>query len=339
MTLPTEIKEFGHRFAKEYRAIRKAIEKYDRIVVYRHIKPDFDAMGTQMGLYTFLKDNFPAKDIHFVGDNHVTFTPRLFPETERLNDEWIAKGPFLAIVVDVGDRERIADPRFEKAEAVVKFDHHPFKGTEIAKYPVLFEEAAAASEIVADFCLSWSGRWMSKEAAHYFYIGIVGDSGRFMYSSTSTHTFAVAMELLREGIDLPRLYRSMYVKNIDDLKSTAYVLSHFRVSEHGVAYYTLDAKTQEELKITPERGKENVNVFSNIDGIGIWCSITEDPNPKDYCWRISIRSKMLDIAPIAFKWGGGGHPQASGAKIKDLSELDAFIGDLDALLKEHPEAK
>lgn len=339
MTLPTEIKEFGHRFAKEYRAIRKAIEKYDRIVVYRHIKPDFDAMGTQMGLCTFLKDNFPAKDIHFVGDNHVTFTPRLFPETERLNDEWIAKGPFLAIVVDVGDRERIADPRFEKAETVVKFDHHPFKGTEIAKYPVLFEEAAAASEIVADFCLSWSGRWMSKEAAHYFYIGIVGDSGRFMYSSTSTHTFAVAMELLREGIDLPRLYRSMYVKNIDDLKSTAYVLSHFRVSEHGVAYYTLDAKTQEELKITPERGKENVNVFSNIDGIGIWCSFTEDPNPKDYCWRISIRSKMLDIAPVAFKWGGGGHPQASGAKIKDLSELDAFIGDLDALLKEHPEAR
>jgi hypothetical protein len=46
-----------------------------------------DAMGTQMGLYTFLKDNFPAKEIHFVGDNHVSFTPRLFPETERLNDE------------------------------------------------------------------------------------------------------------------------------------------------------------------------------------------------------------------------------------------------------------
>ena len=337
MSLPSEIKEFGRPFAKEYKAIRHAIEKYDRIVVYRHIKPDFDAMGTQMGLYTFLKDNFPAKDIHYVGDNHVAFTPRLFPETERLTDEWLSKGPYLAIVVDVGDRERIADPRFAKAETIVKFDHHPFKGEEIAKHSVLLLEAAAASEIVADFCLSWKDKWMSATAAEYFYIGIVGDSGRFMYSSTSTHTFAVAMELLKEGIDLPKLYRRMYVKNIDDLRSTAYVLSHFQVSEHGVAYYTLDAKTQEELKITPERGKENVNVFSNIDGIGIWCSITEDPNPKDYCWRISIRSKIADISPIAFKWGGGGHANASGAKIKDLAELDAFVKDLDDLLKEHPE--
>ena len=168
MSLPSEIKEFGRQFVKEYKAIRHAIEKYDRIVVYRHIKPDFDAMGTQMGLYTFLKDNFPAKDIHYVGDNHVALTPRLFPETERLTDEWLNKGPYLAIVVDVGDRERIADPRFAKAETIVKFDHHPFKGEEIAKHSVLLLEAAAASEIVADFCLSWKDKWMSEKAAEYF---------------------------------------------------------------------------------------------------------------------------------------------------------------------------
>ncbi len=339
MSLPAEIRDFARRFQKEYREIHRLIEKFDRIVIYRHIKPDYDAMGTQMGLFTFLTDNFPGKDIHFVGDNHVSFTPRLFPETERLNDEWLSKGEFLAVVVDVGDKERIADPRFERAAEIVKFDHHPFRGEDIADVAVLDEEKAAASEIVASFCLAWPGKWMSKEAARYFYIGIVGDTGRFMYSSTNEHTFAVAKELLKEGFDLPSLYRSMYVKQIDDLKSTAYVLNNFKISPHGVAYYTLDAKTQEELKITPERGKENVNVFSNIDGIGIWCSITEDPNPKDYCWRISIRSKMLDISPIAFKWGCGGHAQASGAKIKDLTELEAFIADLDALLREHPEAK
>jgi phosphoesterase RecJ-like protein len=72
-------------------------------------------------------------------------------------------------------------------------------------------------------------------------------------------------------------------------------------------------------------------MFSNIKEINAWCSITEDPSPKDPCWRISIRSKEKDISGVAFKWGGGGHAQASGARIDDLSQLDAFIKDLDDL--------
>ncbi|MCI1245628.1 MAG: bifunctional oligoribonuclease/PAP phosphatase NrnA [Bacilli bacterium] len=327
MKLDQSVKDYGEKFKKEYSLLRRAIRRYDRIVVYRHSKPDYDAMGTQMGLVTFLKDNFPNKEIHFVGDNHVTFTPRLFPVTEKLPDSFFAD-PFMAIVVDVGDTDRIADPRFQKAKYVAKMDHHPCK-EQIARHPIVDLGAAAASEIVVDFCLNWKGASLSKEAARYFYIGLVGDSGRFMYSSTTAHTFAIAQGLIATGISISDIYLEMYEKKIDDLKVTAYVLNHFAVSPHGVAYYCLPAKVQEELKITSEQGKTNVNLFSNIAGINAWCSITEDPNPKDWCWRVSIRSKKADISPIAFKWGGGGHAQASGARIKDLTELDAFIKDLD----------
>ena len=330
--LPKEVKEYAKTRKKEYIAFYNAVKKYDRICVFRHIKPDFDAMGSQMGLYTFLKENFPEKEIHYVGDNHVTFTPRLFPETERLNDAWFQKD-FLAIVVDVGDDERIADPRYKKASCVAKIDHHPAKA-EIAKNPIVDLGSASASELVCSVLLNWKGTTLSKEAAHYFYIGIVGDSGRFLYSSVSAHTFAIAECLIKTGISINDIYLAMYQKKLDDLKVTAYILNHFSVSSHGIAYYCLDEKIQKELQITPERGKENVNLFSNIDGINAWCSITEDPNPKDWCWRISIRSKKKDISSIAMKWGGGGHPQASGAKIKDLSELDAFIKDLDDLFVE-----
>ena len=122
----------------------------------------------------------------------------------------------------------------------------------------------------------------------------------------------------------------MYQKKIDDLYVTAYVLNNFHLSPKGkVAYYTLDLETQERLKITTERGKENVNLFSNIEGIDAWCSITQDK--KEPCWRISIRSKEKDISGVAMMFEGGGHAQASGAKIKDLSELDRFINELDKL--------
>ena len=75
-------------------------------------------------------------------------------------------------------------------------------------------------------------------------------------------------------------------------------------------------------------------MFSNIEGVNAWCSVTEDKSsPKDYCWRVSIRSKHKDISGVANKWRGGGHALASGAKVKSLEELPLLIADLDALFE------
>lgn len=170
---------------------------------------------------------------------------------------------------------------------------------------------------------------MSKLAATYLYIGIVGDSGRFQYSSTSIHTFAIAEALLSCDLDLPHIYQNMYVKKVDDLKVTAYILNHFSVSEYGVAYYVLNHEVCEELKITTERGKENVNLFANIDGINAWASITEDVT--DHCWRVSLRSKEKAINGVANMFEGGGHDQASGCKLNSLDDLPRMIHELDKL--------
>ena len=330
MKVNPKIKDFIEPNKKDITRILNAIKRYDRIAVFRHSMPDFDALGTQMGLATWLKDNFPEKEIHVLGDNHVTFTPRLYPEMDRLSEEWFTK-PFLAIIVDTANKSRISDPRWKKAKFKIKIDHHP----EVDKYgkiQVVRTDACAAAEIVTAILLSFKGNYvMSKEAASYLYSGLAGDSGRFQYSSTSENSFITASLLVASGIDLSDVYNRMYQKKIDDLKVTAYILNNFNVSEHGIAYYVLDAKIQKELNITTERGKENVNLFSNIEGINAWCSITEDP--KDNCWRVSIRSKAKAINGVAAKWEGGGHAQASGAKINNLDQLTAFIDDLDQLFR------
>ena len=330
MKVNPKIKDFIEPNKKDITRILNAIKRYDRIAVFRHSMPDFDALGTQMGLATWLKDNFPEKEIHVLGDNHVTFTPRLYPEMDRLSEEWFTK-PFLAIIVDTANKSRISDPRWKKAKFKIKIDHHP----EVDKYgkiQVVRTDACAAAEIVTAILLSFKGNYvMSKEAASYLYSGLAGDSGRFQYSSTSENSFITASLLVASGIDLSDVYNRMYQKKIDDLKVTAYILNNFNVSEHGIAYYVLDAKIQKELNITTERGKENVNLFSNIEGINAWCSITEDP--KDNCWRVSIRSKAKAINGVAAKWEGGGHAQASGAKINNLDQLPAFIDDLDQLFR------
>lgn len=121
----------------------------------------------------------------------------------------------------------------------------------------------------------------------------------------------------------------MYLKKVDDLKVTAYVLNHFEVSKNGVAYYVLPYNIQTDLNITVERGKENVNLFANIEGINAWCSVSEDI--KDKCWRVSIRSKEKPINDVATLFEGGGHPQASGAKLNSLDDLPKLIEALDNL--------
>ena len=326
----TRLELYCQEHKKDFQKALRAIKRYDRIAVFRHIMPDFDALGTQMGLATWIKDNFPEKEVRVLGDNHVTFTPRLYPEMDNLPEEWF-KEPFLTIVVDVSSKKRIADPRFAKGKFKLVIDHHPSE-ERLGKVTIRDIDTAAAAEIVVAMLYSFKGYKMSELAASYFYTALVGDSGRFQYSSTTSLTFEVAEYLLKSGINISKIYQNMYQKKVDDLYVTAYVLNNFHISPKGhVAYYTLDLETQERLKITTERGKENVNLFSNIEGIDAWCSITEDK--KEPCWRISIRSKEKDISGVAMEFEGGGHAQASGAKIKDLTELDRFVAALDNLFE------
>lgn len=325
------IKEKAKKYCKEYKDILKAIKKYNRIAIFRHIMPDYDALGTQFGLYHWIKDNFPNKEVHVLGDNHVVFTPRIFPETDKLSDSWFNE-PCLAIILDCSNASRIADPRWEKATFKIRLDHHP-KVEDFADISVIDTTTAAASELVASMLLTFKGYTLSVEAAKNFYIGIAGDSGRFQYSSTTKHTFVVASHLLDTGINISKIYQSMYLKQVDDLYVTAYVLNHFEISKDGIAYYVLSDKIQKELKITTERGKENVNLFSNIEGVNAWCSISEDTDPKDPCYRVSIRSKEKAINGVAAMFEGGGHAQASGAKLKTLDDLPRLIEELGKLFR------
>lgn len=325
------IKLEAKEYKKEYGIILKKIKEYDKIGIFRHIMPDFDALGTQFGLAQWIKDNFPNKEVKCFGDNHVTFTPRgLYPETAKENDEWF-NDKFLAIIVDVGDKKRIADPRFEKADYKIKIDHHPITDN-IFDVMITRTQEAAAAEMVANFLFTYEKKYrISKECAYYLYTAIVGDSGRFQYGSTNAHTFEISKRLIEKGLNIVEIYAKMYVKDIDDLKTIKFIYDTYKISDKGVAYYVLTNQNLIDLGISTERGKENVNLFANIEGIKIWCSITEDTTEP--CFRISIRSRDYTINGVAREFGGGGHAQAAGAKIDDLSQLDTFIARLDKLIE------
>jgi phosphoesterase RecJ-like protein len=324
------IKSYIEKFKTEFEQSLELIKKYDRIVIFRHRVPDFDALGTQLGLKYFLQEVFPNKEILTVGDDHNKFTPKLFEEMDIVEDDWF-EDPFLAIICDVSDPDRVADERVTKAKDSIIFDHHPTKETR-GTVQIVDHSLAAASELVAAFCLS-TGHKLNEASARNFYIALVGDSGRFMYSSVSPFTFSIAQELLASGININEIYLNMYENSIEDLRVQAYILTHYELSSKGVAYYILKENVMKKLNLNQMNAKAFVNTFANIKGINVWCSISEDV--KDDCWRVSIRSKKVDISGVAHKWQGGGHAQASGARLNHIKDLKAFIADLDKVIEEN----
>ena len=118
------LEERNQTYEFKFGEILKKIKEYDRIAIFRHDHPDYDALGSQMAFVHFLKDNFPNKTIIYTGDDHVTLTGQCFPKMEEIEDAWFDQ-PFLGIVVDLSNLDRICDERAKKAEYLIKIDHHP----------------------------------------------------------------------------------------------------------------------------------------------------------------------------------------------------------------------
>lgn len=295
--------------------ILRVRKEYNQIIVYRHVNPDLDAFGSQIGLYWTLKTLFPKKNIVLAGKMESDLL-RMFP---KFKIEEIQKTSTLGIVLDTANRERI-DGDISLCDKIVKIDHHIVVDS-YGDINIEDEKASSCSEIVA-LLLKETQMTLPIEAAKALYLGIVGDSNRFLYQSTSQKTFAAASYLLDAGINIESIYQELYVRSLKDMNVTKFIYNHFQINQ-GVAWYYLSQKDLDELNITREQGSNYVNTLANYDEIKIWMAVTE--NTVDQNYRVSIRSRGIAINDIASEFRGGGHIYASGATLESLDELESLV--------------
>lgn len=329
--LDKNILEIVKKYKSKYLKFIKLVSGFNYIAIFRHIRPDFDAFGSQMAMYIFLKENFPDKNIVYVGENS-SLTPKCFPLSMEVDDSFFTSHKVLAIALDTSSKSRISDERIKQCKYTIKIDHHP-QVDRYGRLQIVDENMSAAGELLANMLIYFEskGYYLSKKCAEYLYKSIAGDSNRFLYDSCTAHTFAVSEHLLKKGIKLSTIYKEMYFEDLSKLNVTRYVMDNFKVTPHGVAYYILDKETLKKFDISADHGKDNINIFDHFNGIHIWVSASEDENKN--VWRVSIRSASVPIDKIAEKYHGGGHAQASGAKVKNLTELEKLLLDLDNLVK------
>ena len=209
-------------------------------------------------------------------------------------------------------------------------DHHIYC-EKIADVEVVDTSYESCCGMITEFALE-SGLRLSPASAKALFTGMVTDSGRFRYDSTTSNTFKLASELMKQEFSTNDIYAQLYADDFSSVKLRAQFVLKIQFTDYKVAYiYT----TKEELPtygvdtFTISRGM--VNTMSDIRGVEIWANFTETEEGV----LVEIRSNKHTVQPVAVKYGGGGHAKACGAMVKDKAEAMALLEDLNAFNKEN----
>jgi phosphoesterase RecJ-like protein len=189
-----------------FQELLKEIRNHQTIIIHRHKNPDGDAIGSQIGLKCILKDNFPEKTIYVVGDAAGRYD---FIEDSTM--DVIPDGTYtdaLAIVLDTSARHLISDERYPTAHRTARMDHHIFVET-ICDVEITDTSYESCCGLVTAFAVE-CGLALSPASAKALYTGMITDSGRFRYDSTSAQTFRLASKLMEQNFDTNEIYRHLY---------------------------------------------------------------------------------------------------------------------------------
>ncbi len=305
--------------------IIEAIQEYSRIIIHRHSRPDGDALGSQIGLAELIRATYPDKTVYTVGDSAGRYAFMDGAEMDEIPDK--AYEGALAVILDSAEESLVSDSRYTLASKTVRIDHHIWCATftDLEVVDTSFESCAG---MIAAFARE-SGLTLSKKSATAIFTGMVTDSGRFRYDSTSARTFELAAFLMSAGIDTEKLYRRLYSGTLDDAKLKAAFIERIRIFENSsVAFiYTTASEIAETGRDAFTISRGMVNLMSDITGIDIWVNFTE----IDGSVMCELRSSKYNINPVAVRYGGGGHKKASGADVRDYDEAMKMLADLKAL--------
>ncbi len=310
-----------------FEKITELIRKYDRIIIHRHTHPDGDALGSQTGLAFLLRDSFPDKEIYTVGDAAGRYAFMSGSTPDEIPDEYYRGA--LAIVLDTSSPALISDTRYTLAEHTARIDHHIFI-EKICDDEVVDTSYESCAGLIAELARE-SGFTLTERSATALYTGMVTDSGRFRYDSTSSKTHALASYLMSKKIDTSEIYRQLYADTLENAKARAGFISRIEKLSSAVAYiYTTKEQLSASGLDTHSASRGMVSTMSDLSGIDIWVNFTE----CDEGVLAELRSSRYNINPIAVKYGGGGHAKASGATLPSRDTAMNMLRDLAELTKE-----
>ena len=303
------------------RRIVSEILARQRFVLTSHVRPDGDAIGSQLAMAYALQAL--GKDVRLVNGDKPPTPLLVFPGVSEIEVAAQLDDPGDAVIVmECGDLARTGVKGLERG-FVINIDHHP--GNTMYGALNWFDlSAAACGEMVFEL-IEELGVPLTKEIGTHVYIAILTDTGSFHYSNITPRTFDICRRCVEAGVEPPAVARSIFdSNNLGRLKLFGAVLSKMQLDGSGrLATVFVDRQLARDCGGSYEDTEGLINLPLTVKEIQAVVFFKEN-GPDD--WRISMRSKGdIDINAVAKQFGGGGHKNASGCsahgKFEDLKTL------------------
>lgn len=307
-----------------FKKIEERIKAHKNIVIYHHIRPDGDCLGSQFGMKNLIKVNFPDKTVYTIGDSKGIYSFLEFKmdklPLEKLDDS-------LAIIVDANFKERLECREYldnNCFDEVIRIDHHPNDDDLDASLRWVEPEAPAAAQQVTEIAyeLGWK---LNKEAATYLYLGIYTDSVKLSTNTTTAKTMLLVSWLWDNGSQKDLIHTELSKRTLFDININTYISQNMKIANDVVSFY-FPLSEQIKLGIKDPLKANRPFVLGSIDNTKAWVFFTEEKPGQIRC---EFRSNGCNVRNVAIKWGGGGHIRASGAQISDPNLISMIIKDLE----------
>jgi len=306
--------------------IGRVLRENERFAVLSHVRPDGDALGSQLALALSLQRL--GKKVRVWNEDGMLEKYSFLPRGDLLTKPpHTAEDVDAAIALDTAIQNRLgtAFTAVRSAKIWINIDHHlsnPGYGDLVHVDPT----APATGQIIFDLIKSQDFPF-DREIAENLYAAISTDTGSFQYPKTSARTFEVAAELVCTGIDVGQLSQQLYEnyprRRVELLRE---LLRTMRFERDGrVASFSLSLQTAAELQVLPEDNEGLIDHLRAIRGVIVAVFFEELADGKV---RVSMRSKSdaVDVCAICQKFGGGGHTLAAGARVRGtLAEVERNV--------------
>lgn len=312
-------------------AIVEELGAADRFLITTHEGPDGDALGSTLALHEALTQ-LGKDSIMFLAEREfpLPLEYRFLPLQEVFHEAPADLADRTVVFLDCGNIDRMPVDWLRDGKRMLNVDHH-HDNTRFADVNLVDVDASSTAEIIFDVCRR-IGVEITEPIARALYVGLITDTGQFMYENTDARTHRVAAELIESGVDVNGIFRRLYERVPEaKLKLIARALERIDRRLDGALSTTYLSADDYAATGADETLTEGIIDFvRGIEGTSVAALVRDKPDRTGDARKVSLRSTdgSVDVSSIARKMGGGGHRRAAGfSSDRSYDELLDFLSE------------
>jgi phosphoesterase RecJ-like protein len=302
----------------------------ERFLLTAHEGPDGDALGSLLGMHHLL-GQLGKDSVMFMAAKEfpLPIEYRFLPLEEVFHEPPADMADRTVIFLDCGNIDRMPVEFLTAGDnVVINIDHH-HDNTRFGDFNLVDVDASCTAEIVYDLA-QLMGATITAEMAAALYVGLITDTGNFMYDNTNAHTHRVAAELIDAGVNVDDTYRRLYEHvPMEKVRLVSRALN--AIQRHCDERLAITYITSADYEVTgagEEMTEGVIDFLRSIEGTKVAAVVRDLGNRGRAARKVSLRSSdgEVDVSAIARKSGGGGHKRAAGFSTDlELDDLVSFL--------------